>query len=91
MSIDERLDVATDGPRPIDPRGPRFNQAVLSGALIVGFLFSYNFLPKSWIYFAINEVRERGEDETVNGIVRPGRMDVAYRAAVLKIKYLYYF
>jgi hypothetical protein len=25
-------------PRPIDPRGPRFNQAVLAAALLVGFL-----------------------------------------------------
>lgn len=27
-----------DAPRPIDPRGPRFNQAVLTVALLVGFL-----------------------------------------------------
>ncbi len=27
-----------DAPRPIDPRGPRFNQAVLTLALLVGFL-----------------------------------------------------
>jgi hypothetical protein len=27
------------GPRPIDPRGPRFNQAVLAAALVVAFAF----------------------------------------------------
>jgi hypothetical protein len=27
------------GPRPIDPRGPRFNQAVLATALVVAFAF----------------------------------------------------
>ncbi|MBW3615111.1 MAG: DUF4395 domain-containing protein [Actinobacteria bacterium] len=27
-----------DAPRPIDPRGPRFNQAVLTVGLVVGFL-----------------------------------------------------
>jgi hypothetical protein len=59
--------------------------------LIAGFLFSYNFLPKSWIYLAINEVRERGEDRIANGVNRPGRLEVANRAAVLKVKYLYYF
>jgi hypothetical protein len=35
-----RAPAATEpvGPRPIDPRGPRFNQAVLSVALLAGFL-----------------------------------------------------
>ena len=28
-------------PRPIDPRGPRFNQAVLAAALLAGFLFDW--------------------------------------------------
>ena len=27
--------------------------------MFTGFLFSYNFLPKSWIYLAYNELRER--------------------------------
>src|SRR5918912_1655882 len=31
----------TDAPRPIDPRGPRFNQAVLTVALLAGFLFDW--------------------------------------------------
>lgn len=30
-----------DAPRPIDPRGPRFNQAVLTLALLVGFLAGF--------------------------------------------------
>src|SRR5919199_2046814 len=28
-------------PRPIDPRGPRFNQAVLTVALLAGYLFDW--------------------------------------------------
>jgi hypothetical protein len=50
--------------------------------IIFGFLVSYNFLPKSWIYFAINDVRTRDE---------MAQMRVADRAGVLKVKYLYYF
>ena len=30
-----------DPPRPIDPRGPRFNQAVLAVGLLAGFLFDW--------------------------------------------------
>jgi hypothetical protein len=50
--------------------------------VILGFLFSYNFLPKSWIYFALNQVEQRDQ------LTRT--MEVAGRAAVLKVKYLYY-
>ncbi len=59
--------------------------------IIVGFLFSYSFLPKSWVYLALNEVQERRD--IVNGVgTTVGRkMEVAGRAAVVKIKYLYYF
>ena len=32
---------ATSPPRPIDPRGPRFNQAVLAGALLIGFVLDW--------------------------------------------------
>ena len=32
---------AAEVPKPIDPRGPRFNQAVLATALLVGFLFDW--------------------------------------------------
>ncbi|MBE0557868.1 MAG: hypothetical protein IH628_11605 [Proteobacteria bacterium] len=49
---------------------------------ILGFLFAYNFLPKSWIYFAVNEYRDRPD---------VGPIEVRDRAGVLKIQYLYYF
>ncbi len=55
--------------------------------LVIGFLFSYNFSPKSWIYFAINELHTRETDPVDN--IR--KMEISDRAAVLKIKYLYYF
>jgi hypothetical protein len=48
--------------------------------LIGGLLFSYNFSPKSWVYLAINEVQYRPEE----------RLRVQNRAAVFKLKYLYY-
>jgi len=49
--------------------------------VIIGFLFSYNFRPKSWVYLAINETR---------GLI-DGIMQTTDRAAVLKVKYLYFF
>jgi len=48
--------------------------------IIGGLLFSYNFSPKSWIYLAVNEVQYRPEH----------RLRVQNRAAVFKLKYLYY-
>ena len=59
--------------------------------IIAGFLFSWNFLPKSWIYFAINDVRDRSEEYDGMGSLLPARMHVVGQAAVLKVKYLYYF
>jgi hypothetical protein len=59
--------------------------------IITGFLFSCNFLPKSWIYLAINELRERTGRIDETGAVLPSRLLVTDRAAVFKIKYLYYF
>jgi hypothetical protein len=56
-----------------------------------GLLFSYNFLPKSWVYFAVNEVRERQEGADALGNTLPARMQVTDRVAVAKVKYLYYF
>lgn len=50
--------------------------------VIAGLLFYYNFLPKSWIYLAVNDVRSRDD---------LARMRVTGRAGVLKVKYLYYF
>lgn len=58
--------------------------------IIIGLLFSYQFMPKSWIYLAVNELRDRTAIE--NGSSSPHhRMNTRERAAVLKIKYLYYF
>ncbi|MBR9975878.1 MAG: carbohydrate binding family 9 domain-containing protein [Bacteroidetes bacterium] len=58
--------------------------------LIGGFLFSWNFLPKSWIYFAINDVRDRSEQYDGAGLLLPSRLHVVGQAAVVKVKYLYY-
>ncbi len=59
--------------------------------VIVGFLFSWNFLPKSWIYFAYNEFRDRSDEYDINNNILPNRMHVTDRAGVFKVKYLYYF
>ncbi len=59
--------------------------------LINGFLFSYNFSPKSWIYFAYNELDNRSDQYDAAGNLLPQKMHVAARAGVFKIKYLYYF
>ena len=58
--------------------------------VILGFLFSYNFLPKSWVYLALNEVQERRDVQGVNGMPVRRQMEVAGRAGVIKLKYLYY-
>ncbi len=59
--------------------------------LILGFLFSYNFSPKSWIYLAINEIHDRSDEFDADGNLLPNRLHVAERVGVFKIKYLYYF
>jgi hypothetical protein len=46
-----------------------------------GFLFSWNFSPKSWLYIALNDFRER-EGE---------RLEPQYTIAAIKAKYLIYF
>jgi hypothetical protein len=56
---------------------------------IFGFLLSYNFLPKSWIYLAINEVQNRQAFADAAGTPLPPRLGTTDRAAVLKIKYLF--
>jgi len=58
---------------------------------IFGFLFSYNFKPKSWIYFAINEIQNRSDYYDASGNLLSNRMRVVDRVSVLKLKYLYYF
>ena len=57
---------------------------------IFGFLFSYNFSPKSWIYLAVNEIRDRSDQYNTMGILLPNRLHVVDRVGVFKIKYLYY-
>ncbi|MBI5216119.1 MAG: carbohydrate binding family 9 domain-containing protein [Ignavibacteriae bacterium] len=57
---------------------------------IGGLLFSYQFLPKSWIYFALNEVADRSSERDVLGNILPQRMHITDRVGVLKVKYLYY-
>jgi hypothetical protein len=59
--------------------------------IIGGLLFSYNFLPKSWIYLAINEIQDRSDEFDSKGNLQPNRLHTTNRAAVFKIKYLYYF
>jgi hypothetical protein len=59
--------------------------------VIIGFLFSYNYSPKSWIYLAINDFRDRTEQFDSFGNPLPRKMHIVDRAAVLKISYLYYF
>jgi hypothetical protein len=54
--------------------------------VIVGFLFSYNFLPKSWIYLALNDI-DNGLDSNGNILLKHDKD----KAGVFKIKYLYYF
>ncbi|HSQ76016.1 MAG TPA: hydrolase, partial [Bacteroidota bacterium] len=58
--------------------------------IIVGFLFSYNFLPKSWIYVALNEVREKQDVLNAARVPIGRRMETADRVGVMKVKYLYY-
>lgn len=59
--------------------------------MIVGFLFSYNFRPKSWIYLAINEIRDRSDEYDDLGKLLPNRLHLKERVSVFKVKYLYYF
>ncbi len=59
--------------------------------VIAGLLFSYNFSPKSWIYFAINEIRDRSDEFDKNNNLLSRKLHVTNRAGVFKIKYLYYF
>jgi hypothetical protein len=59
--------------------------------MVFGLLFSYSFLPKSWIYLAINEVRDRSPQFSATGALLPNTLHVRDRVSVLKIKYLYYF
>ncbi len=59
--------------------------------VIGGFLFSYNFRPKSWIYFALNEIQDRSEEYSSDGRLLPERLHMIDRVNVVKMKYLFYF
>jgi hypothetical protein len=59
--------------------------------IIAGLLISWNFLPKSWIYFAVNEFKDRSDEYDSNNNLLPNKMHTTNRAGVFKIKYLYYF
>ena len=47
-----------------------------------GFLFSWRFLPKSWLYVALNDYREQDEF---------GSLERQYQIGAIKAKYLLYF
>jgi hypothetical protein len=57
---------------------------------IVGFLFSYNFSPKSWIYFAVNDLSDRSPVFDSSGRELPAALHVIDRVGVFKIRYLFY-
>ncbi|HHS13656.1 MAG TPA: hydrolase [bacterium] len=59
--------------------------------VIGGFLFSWNFRPKSWVYFAVNEMMDRSDAFGGEGELLPERLHTRERACVLKLKYLVYF
>ncbi|MGH7450227.1 MAG: DUF5916 domain-containing protein [bacterium] len=59
--------------------------------VIAGLLFSYNFSPKSWIYFAINELHDRQTEYDIEGNLVSDRLKLTDRVGVTKLKYLYYF
>jgi hypothetical protein len=47
----------------------------------IGFLFSWNFMPKSWLYVALNELRmDAGEG-----------LSLVSRVGAVKLRYLFYF
>ncbi|UCF71313.1 MAG: carbohydrate binding family 9 domain-containing protein [candidate division WOR-3 bacterium] len=48
----------------------------------IGVLFSWNFMPKSWLYVALNDHREQDEF---------GDLQPSYQIGAVKVKYLVYF
>jgi hypothetical protein len=47
-----------------------------------GMLFSWNFLPKSWLYIAVNDYRAQDDQ---------GKLEPQYQIGAIKAKYLLYF
>ncbi len=58
--------------------------------IMLGALFSYSFLPKSWIYLAFNEIGERKQEFDLSGNPLPIRMHPTNAISVFKVKYLYF-
>jgi hypothetical protein len=48
----------------------------------IGFLYSWNFKPKSWLYIALNDYQVADEQ---------GKLQLANRVSAIKAKYLLYF
>jgi hypothetical protein len=48
----------------------------------LGFLFSWNFLPKSWLYVAFNDYQSQNEN---------GKLQLQNLIGAIKVKYLLYF
>jgi hypothetical protein len=48
----------------------------------VGVLYSWNFMPKSWLYIALNDHRVQGAT---------GELQPLYQGGAVKAKYLIYF
>jgi hypothetical protein len=59
--------------------------------VLLGVLYSYNFLPKSWIYLAFNQTDDRSPQFDPAGNQLPLIMHLTSRDGVFKVKYLYYF
>ena len=53
----------------------------------IGFLFSWNFKPKSWLYIAFNDY---SGDETLFG-EDGNKMKLINRVGAIKVRYLFYF
>ena len=60
--------------------GTDFDETDLN-SVRTGLLFSWNFLPKSWLYIALNDYREQKE----------GKIQPVYHIGAIKAKYLIYF
>lgn len=54
--------------------------SVISNRL--GILFSWNFLPKSWVYIAFNNYQKQNGN---------GKLELQNRIGAIKVKYLLYF
>ena len=57
--------------------------------MVLGFLFSHSFLPKSWISLALNDSQDRTVEFDGAGNILPERLPTTDCAAVLKIEYRY--